>query len=159
MSESDTFELCLAATLPHDAQEFLTRLSVLPIREWLAIRDRASARLSAALEPAFLAAAYLAAGSAVRRGGRLPMLRDLWAGVQAVTGSVEWCAQFQPDGDPITTADLAALDYLAMWASVGLLVRDRLPACQFRALYAPFADAIPADSLPAAAPTRPPAAC
>lgn len=127
------------------AEGFLARLMRLPVREWLAIRDAVKrGELGHDLFPA-----YNAALEAARDQERTREVRAVEDEVRRLTESIAWFVQVRAGaGEAVTHRDLAALDILAEWAAVGLLMRDTLDEAQWRALYAPFARVLPLAGAP-----------
>jgi hypothetical protein len=91
-------------------------------------------------------AAYKAASALAAARGLDPEVRAARDEVRRLTDAVAWFAECLPDGHAITRRDVGAMQLLAEWAAVGLLVRDALTPAQFDALYAPFAAVIPLDN-------------
>ena len=129
-------------------RRFLQRLAALAPADW----DAAAARYTDATGTAALVAADRALGRAMDQAGRVAE-RDAAVGplVQLLQGAAppQASTAADPDADPAEAA-LAALPAVAeaaLAAVFALVVRDVLPARSFDALYAPFAELIPAGQL------------
>jgi hypothetical protein len=120
------------------ASRFISALGSLPVLDWLAIRDAMYARDHG---PVF--AAYRAASAAAAERALAADAKALADDVRRLTDAIGWAAEFRPDDEAITRRDVGAMQLLAEWAGVGLLVREGLSEETFAALYGPFAAAIP----------------
>jgi hypothetical protein len=110
---------------------FLSRLAALPVREWLAARDKADGTGDLMFH------ALAACDDAVKVTGRLAYVRRMEDGVRRMTATIEWFAQTAPNHG-ITRRDLAGLELLAEWAGCALLVRDRVDPYTVNVLLAPW---------------------
>lgn len=92
-------------------------------------------------------AAYRTASAVASKRG---LAADAWAladQVRRMTDAIAWAAEFRPDGEAITRRDIGALQLLAEWAALGVLLSDAIPAETFEDLYRPFARAVPSANL------------
>ena len=129
-----------AAPLPAPLERFLGRLAALAPRDWLRALEvlrRAETRGTSLID------AVAAASRAARTAGLSTDVIRAQDAARAVAERVDWDAA-RPRVDP---HDVPALELLAEWGALAVLVRPHAPEPVVRALYAPFAGLIRAEDL------------
>src|SRR5215207_3349798 len=132
----------MPSPLPDTVARFVARLAEIPVRDWLGALG--ISRLRPPGDRALLEA-LTALTVACARSGRTEARREVEAEVRRVTSSLDCFVRAREagGGGNFTATDVAALEFLAEWGAVALLVRDVLPGRDFEVLYAPWGWCIP----------------